>query len=147
MKCLLLAVVAGAALAAPMLPLPCKKLDGTPYSSDLKCKALADDVVLNGTIGAGGVMRYHWVMTDWSMINVPDSVRACHRLVLCVMCAWLALGGGGAGAAAWLAGKRSARPCFLRCVLCEHTHAAVAWDVAPRRPTRGAQQQHGVHVP
>ncbi len=68
------------ALAAPSLPQGCISLSGVAYPN---CTVLTDDVELTQlTVAAGEVKRFHWVMTNWAAINVPDSVRACPRSVV-----------------------------------------------------------------
>lgn len=48
-------------------------MDGTDYPY---CTCLQDDVLLSGQFIANGSSKnYHWVMTNWSSINVPDELR------------------------------------------------------------------------
>ena len=61
--------------ATPSLPRCCYTLAGVPYPPG-DCTCLNDDVELSHQfVAQGQVKKYHWVMTNWAAINVPDSVR------------------------------------------------------------------------
>ena len=72
----LLLALCGAALAALSLPQCCKSMSGNTYDA---CTCLSEDVTVNGeSVTKDGEKHYHWIMTNWSSINVPDSVsRRC----------------------------------------------------------------------
>jgi len=54
---------------------PCcaNQADNTPYES---CTCLNDNTWIKGEVlGAGAKRFYHWRLTDWDLINVPDAER------------------------------------------------------------------------
>lgn len=67
-------VLACVALAEPALPQCCKDLDGVDLP--VPCTCLSDDAtVFDQSVEAGSYKYYHWVMTNWAIINVPDADR------------------------------------------------------------------------
>jgi hypothetical protein len=60
------------ALAALSLPECCKAMDGSDLAG---CTCLTEDVEVNGQfVELQGQKNYHWILTNWSVINVPDNV-------------------------------------------------------------------------
>jgi len=67
----------------------CHSFQGTPYSD---CKCLEDDKeLLTETVAAGQYVNYHWRLTNWALIDVPDDQRpsVTFRLMPCTGNAWL----------------------------------------------------------